>query len=188
MAMTKLYLVRHAHSMYTPEELTRPLSERGKRDASYVTERLKGEDIDVVCSSPYKRAVETVEGIAVHIGQKIKVVDEMRERTLSGSPVEDFEEAISLVWADPGFSLEGGESNLTAQKRGVQGIMNIVEEYNGKNVVIGTHGNIMVLIMNYFDESYDVEFWKGLEMPDIYCLTFENEYLRDVSRIWAQPV
>ncbi|MBN8192671.1 histidine phosphatase family protein [Bacillus sp. NTK074B] len=186
--MTKLYLVRHAHSIYTPEELTRPLSERGKRDASYVTEQLMGEEIDVVCSSPYKRAMETVEGIALYIGQKIRVVDEMRERTLTDFPVENFEEAISMVWADPEFSLEGGESNLTAQNRGVQGIMNIVEEYNGKNVVIGTHGNIMVLIMNYFDKSYDIEFWKGLEMPDIFCLTFEDEYLRDVSRIWAQPV
>ncbi|WP_201715321.1 histidine phosphatase family protein [Rossellomorea arthrocnemi] len=182
-ALTKLYLVRHAHSVYTPEELTRPLSAKGKQDALQVTERLKNERIDVVCSSPYKRAVETVEGIAGLINQEIILVEEMRERTLSAGPVENFHEAISSVWADPAFSLEGGESNLTAQNRGVHAIFNIMEEYNGENVVIGTHGNIMVLIMNYFDETYDVEFWRELEMPDIYCLTFDGVILQNVSRI-----
>ncbi|PFG07274.1 2,3-bisphosphoglycerate-dependent phosphoglycerate mutase [Bacillus sp. es.034] len=183
MTVTKLYLVRHAHSVYTPEELTRPLSEKGRRDSLNVTERLKGERIDVICSSPYKRAVETVEGIARHINQEITLVEEMRERTLSSVPVENFQEAISSVWADPSLSLEGGESNLTAQKRGVEGIFKIMEEYTGKNVVIGTHGNIMVLIMNYFDEKYGVEFWRELEMPDVYCLAFHDRNLESVSRI-----
>ncbi|CAN7483868.1 histidine phosphatase family protein [Rossellomorea sp. LjRoot5] len=181
--MTKLYLVRHAHSIYTSEERTRPLSEKGRRDALNVTGRLIKEKIDVVCSSPYKRAMETVEGIARHINQEIELVEEMRERTLSSVPVKNFQEAISSVWADPSLSLEGGESNLTAQKRGVHGIFKILKEYNGKNVVIGTHGNIMVLIMNYFDGKYGVEFWRELEMPDVYCLTFQDRNLESVSRI-----
>lgn len=186
LAITQLYLVRHAHSKYTPEELTRPLSDKGKVDAEHVTELLKKESIDAVCSSPYKRAVETVEGTARHIGQGINLYDELRERTLAGKPVHNFEEAISLVWEDPAFSLEGGESNLTAQKRGVQGIFKIIEEYNGKNVVIGTHGNIMVLIMSYFDPQYDIRFWRKLEMPDIYCLTFDDKNLASVKRIWTR--
>ncbi|MGM0841310.1 MAG: histidine phosphatase family protein [Bacillota bacterium] len=185
--MTQLYLVRHAHSEYTPEELTRPLSDIGKVDAEHVTELLKKEKIDAVCSSPYKRAVETIEGTARHIDQKISIYEEMRERTLSSKPVKNFDEAISLVWEDPAFSLEGGESNLTAQKRGVQGIFKIIKEYNGKNVVIGTHGNIMVLIMSYFDPQYDIRFWRKLEMPDVYCLTFDDEKnLKIVKRIWTQ--
>lgn len=187
MAITQLYLVRHAHSEYTPEELTRPLSEKGKLEAEYVTELLKKEKIDAVCSSPYKRAVETVEGIAHYIDQEINIYEGIRERTLSSRPVQNFDEAISLVWEDPAFSLEGGESNLTAQKRGVHGIFKIIEEYNGKNVVIGTHGNIMVLIMSYFDPQYDIRFWRRLEMPDIYCLTFDDKNLKSVKRIWTQP-
>ncbi|MGE6755073.1 histidine phosphatase family protein [Rossellomorea sp. NPDC071047] len=185
--MTQLYLVRHAHSEYTPEELTRPLSEKGMVEAEHVTELLKKEKIDAVCSSPYKRAVETVEGIAHYIDQEINIYEEIRERTLSSKPVQNFDEAISLVWEDPAFSLEGGESNLTAQKRGVQGIFKIIEEYNGKNVVIGTHGNIMVLIMSYFDPQYDIRFWRRLEMPDVYCLTFDDKNLKSVNRIWTQP-
>lgn len=52
--LTNLYFVRHAHSTYTPDELERPLSERGFTDANTVTELLKGENIDHVLSSPLK--------------------------------------------------------------------------------------------------------------------------------------
>jgi 2,3-bisphosphoglycerate-dependent phosphoglycerate mutase len=61
-----------------------------------------------------------------------------------------------------------------------------LEKYEGKNIVIGTHGNIMVLIMNHFDHQYDFYFWKKLDMPDIYKLTFEQKKLIDVQRIWGE--
>jgi 2,3-bisphosphoglycerate-dependent phosphoglycerate mutase len=42
----------------------------------------------------------------------------------------------------------------------------------------------MVLIMNHFDKSYDYRFWKELEMPDIYKLSFEGGVLIKVKHIW----
>lgn len=62
----------------------------------------------------------------------------------------------------------------------------MLDKYNGKNIVIGTHGNIMVLIMNYFDSKYDFSFWKNLEMPDIYKLTFKDRELKSVERLWRE--
>ena len=53
----------------------------------------------------------------------------------------------------------------------------------GKNIVIGTHGNIMVLIMNHFDAQYDYSFWKELKMPDVYRMTFDGLKLKEVKRI-----
>ena len=35
-----------------------------------------------------------------------------------------------------------------------------IKKYEGKNIVIGTHGNIMVLLMNYFNWKYDLSFGK----------------------------
>ncbi|TQR18638.1 histidine phosphatase family protein [Psychrobacillus soli] len=181
--MTNLYFVRHAHSIYSPDELNRPLSERGMEDAKLTTNLLKVLQIDQVISSPYKRAVQTVEGIAELIGKEIELIDDFRERTLSEHPVADFNEAISKVWADFDFSLEGGESNNIAQKRGVEATLQVLDKYEGQNIVIGTHGNIQVLIMNYFDPQYDVHFWEQLAMPDIYKLTFNEKNLVQVRRI-----
>jgi 2,3-bisphosphoglycerate-dependent phosphoglycerate mutase len=84
--------------------------------------------------------------------------------------VENLETAIYKVWHDEHFSFDGGESNKKAQERGVRALKKVLTEYSGKNIVIGTHGNIMVLIMNYYDSIYDYEFWKQLSMPDIISL------------------
>lgn len=116
---THLYLVRHAHSTYTPNELGRPFSEQGFLDAHTVTELPKRENIDFVFSSPYKRDIQTVEGIAKYIDKEIILVDEFKERVLSKKPVEDFTYAITKVWQNFDFSWDRGESNRIAQKRGV---------------------------------------------------------------------
>lgn len=184
--ITNLYFVRHAHSTYTPDELSRPLSKQGFNDAKTVTELLKKEEIDYVYSSPYKRAILTVEGIAKYIGKEIRLEAGFKERKLAETPVEDFSAAITKVWENEDFSLPGGESNKVAQRRGVYATFQVLEKHNGQNIVIGTHGNIMVLIMNYFDHQYEFEFWKTLDMPDIYKLSFNRRTLIDVQRIWKK--
>jgi 2,3-bisphosphoglycerate-dependent phosphoglycerate mutase len=182
--LTNLYFVRHAHSIYSTDELNRPLSERGKDDVRKVANILKREQIGVVISSPYKRAIQTIEGLAGIIGVDILIEEGFKERLLSDKSIDDFESAITKVWNDFSFSWEGGESNIVAQNRGVRTLENVLQQYEGKNIAIGTHGNIMVLIMNYFDKSYDFTFWKQLDMPDIYKISFDQNQFIGVTRIW----
>ena len=184
--LINLYLVRHAHSAYTPDELGRPLSEKGIVDTERISGILENENIDIILSSPYKRAIQTVEGIARNKGKEIIIVDSFKERTLSVGPVEDFNFALKKVWENPTFSWPGGESNLQAQQRGIKAIENVINTYEGESIVIGTHGNLMVLIMNYFDAKYDFGFWETIDMPDIYKLTFEKENLKEIKRIWKR--
>ncbi|MEC2919184.1 histidine phosphatase family protein [Bacillus tropicus] len=181
--MTTIYFVRHAHSTYTKEERERPLSEKGHLDAENVTRLLKDKHIDVVISSPYKRAIQTVQGIANTYHVSIEIEEDLRERLLSSEPVADFNDAIENVWEDWSFANEGGESNDVAQRRAVICLQNILKKYEDKNIVIGTHGNIMVLLMNYFDSKYDFQFWKTIRMPDIFKLNFHNEDLVSAERI-----
>ncbi|PGM94651.1 histidine phosphatase family protein [Bacillus cereus] len=181
--MTTIYFVRHAHSTYTKEERERPLSDRGQFDAENVTHLLNDEHIDVVISSPYKRAIQTVQGIANTYNLSIQPEEDLRERLLSKESVTDFNDAIQKVWEDWTFAYEGGESNDVAQKRAVLCLQNILGKYKGKKIVIGTHGNIMVLLMNYFDAKYDFQFWKTLHMPDVYKLTFDSNRFISAERI-----
>lgn len=181
--MTTIYLVRHAHSTYTKEERERPLSDKGHRDTENVTRLLKDKHIDVVISSPYKRAIQTVQGIANTYKLSIQLEEDLRERLLGTKPVQDFNDAIQKMWGDWNFAYEGGESNDVAQRRAIICMQNILKKYKGKNIVIGTHGNIMVLLMNYFDSKYDFQFWKILHMPDVYKLTFDNNRFISAERI-----
>lgn len=182
--MTTLYFVRHAHSSYTADELTRPLSKRGAGDVPHITNRLGKEAIELVVSSPYKRAIQTVQGIADQLGTEVLLMDDLRERTLTTEPAEDFTLAMTKVWEDPTFAWEGGESNVVAQQRGVRAIQSLLDQYEGKRIAIGTHGNIMVLILNYFDGQYGYTFWKELDMPDVYKVTFKKHELVSVEKLW----
>ncbi|WP_226683224.1 histidine phosphatase family protein [Sutcliffiella horikoshii] len=182
--MTNLYFIRHAHSTYTPDELERPLSEKGMQDAEKILAAIKPDIIEVAVSSPYKRAIQTIEGVAEYFNLDIEIFEDLKERTLTGKPAEDFTAAITKVWEDSNFAWEGGESNMEAQARGIKVVHHLLEKYEGKNVAIGTHGNIMVLIMNHFDKQYDFSFWNGLDMPDIYKLTFDRDVLVGVRRLW----
>lgn len=181
--MTTIYFVRHAHSTYTKEERERPLSEKGQLDAENVTSLLKDAHIDVVISSPYKRAIQTVQGIANTYDVSIQIEEDLRERLLSSESVTDFNDAVQKVWEDWDFAHEGGESNDVAKRRAVICMQNILKKYKDKNIVIGTHGNIMVLLMNYFDSKYDFRFWKTIRIPDIFKLNFHNEDLVSAERI-----
>lgn len=184
--MTNLYFVRHAHSTYTPNERHRPLSERGKKEAAKVTDSLIERNIEVVISSPYCRAIQTVEGIAQLIHKEIVLCENLKERTLSTQPVKDFEQAVRMVWENLDFKLSGGESNHEAQSRGVATIEQLLISYQGKHIAIGTHGNLLALILNYYDSCYDYHFWKSLDMPDVFQLTFKGFSLQDIKRVWQR--
>ncbi|MGL4338456.1 MAG: histidine phosphatase family protein [Turicibacter sp.] len=185
---TTLYFVRHAHSSYTPEERVRPLSPKGLDDATKVSNLLKDESIDVIISSPYRRAIQTVQELANQLKLEILIEENLKERPLSASSVDNFNEAISKVWNDWTFYFPGGESNYAAFKRGIAAMNEILSTYKGQSILISTHGNLMVLMMNYFDSSYSFEFWKQLDMPDIYMLTFEETTLIDVLQRWNKHI
>ena len=109
------------------EERERSLSEKGHCDAENVTHLLKDKHIDVVISSPYKRAIQTVQGIANTYKLSIQTEEDLRERLLSTEPVSNFNDAMQNVWKDWSFAYEGGESNTVAQKRAVICIQNILK-------------------------------------------------------------
>ncbi|WP_238655511.1 histidine phosphatase family protein [Paenibacillus piscarius] len=181
---TTLYFVRHAHSTYSADEFNRPLSANGEADALRVTELLHHEQINILISSPYKRAIQTIEGLEKPLNTQIIIEDDFRERVLSAEPVPDFRHAVAKVWEDDSFAWPGGESNRVAQKRGVQALYRVLHQYQGNTIAVATHGNLMVLIMNALDMRYDYNFWKQLEMPDIYKLSFHEDQLMGVEHLW----
>ena len=78
--------MRHAHSVFDLEnEESRGLSENGRNDANKVTEILSSESIDYIVSSPYIRAIETVEGLSKLSDIVIEKGDRFREGCLAAN-------------------------------------------------------------------------------------------------------
>ena len=186
---TIIYMVRHAESPYTEgNERTRGLTLEGKKNAGKITELLKDEGINIIISSPYARAILTVEGLAEALELDIQIFEDLRERHFSDCIItdEEFMPAMKRMFDDPTYALPGGESNTVCQKRSVEVMKYISEEHKGKKVAIGTHGNVMTLMMNYFDSTYGWDFLNQTKKPDIYKLFFKDLELKEVKRLWYE--
>ena len=63
----------------------------------------------------------------------------------------------------------------------------ILNKHIGKSVVIGTHGDIMTLMLQHYDQRFDYHFWLGTTLPDIYRAEFEEGRLVNIARLWNEP-
>ena len=186
---TIIYMVRHAESPFIfGKEKTRGLSEEGLMDSKKIADIFKDVEVDYIVSSSYRRATQTVQYLAEQKGLSIIEFDELRERPIKGldykMPWEELLIAIEKSFIDIDYSLESGESTRKAQERAIPIIDKLLCEYRGKSIVIGTHGNIMTIIMNYYNKEYGFDFWNSTSMPDIYKMIFESNELKDIERLW----
>lgn len=185
---TFIYMVRHGDSPKDGDEISRGLTDKGELDARLVTSILREEEIDVVISSPYNRAILTVQKLAEGIGKEVLIFENLKERTFSAGKMrvsdEDLYSILEESFADPHFRLPGAESNQTCQKRAVKVLIDLLDVYKGRKLVIGTHGLVMTLMMNYFDMQYNLDFLMNISKPDIYRMEFHNQDLVEVKRLW----
>ncbi|UOQ48577.1 histidine phosphatase family protein [Gracilibacillus caseinilyticus] len=185
---TTIYMIRHAESPFVfGKERTRGISEKGIQDSQRITDIMRSRQVDIIFSSPYKRAVQTIEGITHYKKMDINLIEDLRERQLKGDfkmPKEERLEAIRKSFQNRDYSLPDGESVSDVQNRAIPVIKELLLTYYGKKMIIGTHGNVMTIIMNYFNSRYGFDFWINTTMPDIYELVFSDFELYSVRRLW----
>jgi 2,3-bisphosphoglycerate-dependent phosphoglycerate mutase len=175
-----LYLVRHAHSDFGPDEM-RELSASGRADAERVADLLQHREVSLIVSSPYTRAVQTVQPLADRLRIPIQIDDDLRERLLCTDVVADFGARLEVVWRDFDFSYPGGESSADAQARVRGAISRIARQADGRNVAIASHGNALALFLRTLDPTVDLAFWARMSMPDVYIIEGPNTY----RRLWS---
>ncbi len=184
--MTHVYFIRHAEPNYkNHDDQTRELTEKGMKDRVLVTDYLKDKMIDVVLSSPYKRAVDTVKDFADKYNLHIKSVHDFRERKIDSIWIEDFQTFTRRQWADFNYKYSDGEALNEVQKRNISALNAVLIEYQNKNIVVGSHGTSLSTIINYYDSSFgydDFERIKSL-MPWVVKFTFQNTDCIGIDKI-----
>lgn len=174
--MTKLFFVRHAQPEYSwCNDRTRPLTDEGAADTAKVLDFFKPLSIDKLYSSPYTRSVQTIKSTAEYFDKEIIIDERLREREkgANGNNYEMFQKR----WNDKDFHEDGGESIHMVQKRNIAALIDILENNDGKTVVIGTHGTALSSILNYFDNTFNCEsFLRIIDwMPYIIELKFDGK-------------
>lgn len=175
---TNVYFIRHAEPNYdNHDDMTRELSEKGLKDRVLVTEFLKDKQIDAVLSSPFKRAVDTVRDFAEKSGLEIEVVEVFRERRIDNCWIEDFKGFCKKQWEDFNYKLSDGECLQEVQARNIAALKDVIKRYEGKNLVVGSHGTALSTIINFYDKSFgyaQFEEIRGL-MPWVVQVSFDGD-------------
>jgi 2,3-bisphosphoglycerate-dependent phosphoglycerate mutase len=175
---TDVVLVRHAQAVVRtadgPEEPDRPLTAEGRRQALGLVETLSGLGPVAVWSSPYRRAVQTVEPTARALGLAVGTRWELREWE-DGLPFTDeWEPHYAESWAKPSWRRPGGESMEQVTVRAVAAVRTLARECVGRVVLVGGHGTFLTRALGGFGEPVDAAFWHGMPTPAVFRLRFTD--------------
>ena len=132
------------------EYLSAEVQKRGSAEVTCGLTSLRANELSVIYTSDLSRAVKSAELIAESHGLKPIILPELRERNFGIWEGMSFDE-IKEKWPDAfnswssnplKFSPMGGESTIELRDRAVKAFNNIVEQHNGHNIAIVSHGGI----------------------------------------------
>lgn len=179
--LTTILFVRHAQSVYGSDDRNRPLSDAGMEDRKVVAETLRDRKIDAFLSSPYKRSMDTIRPAAEGRNMDIQTDERFRERQCG-----DFStDSLARRWADFTWAEENGECLESVQVRNMEALQNVLQDYAGQTVVIGTHGTALSTILNNYNPSFGLQDFLRIVswMPYIIELTFDRDRLVSVKEL-----
>jgi 2,3-bisphosphoglycerate-dependent phosphoglycerate mutase len=184
--MTTVYLIRHAEPDFSiHDDRERPLTIKGKESCSRVIEYLEDKNITRIFSSPYRRAVDTVQGFADTCGLMIELIEELRERAVDTVWIENFTQFVHNQWMDFDYKLEGGESLRQVQSRCITALEAILSKNPEGNLVVGSHGTAISTIIHYYDRDYGEEHFNQIRsiMPFIAKMEFDFTRCKSIEII-----
>ena len=152
------FLLRHAQSesnlknLVVSEEKGKeifPLTIRGKKEVKKLAEELKKKKIDFIFSSPLSRTRETAEIIAQSLKVPLKVDERLKEiqvGVFNLKHVKDYESYFSDQRERITKKPIGGENLENVAKRVVNFIEEVNKKYQGKRILIVSHGDPLRII------------------------------------------
>lgn len=171
--MTTLYLIRHGQTIWNVQKKMQgwndsPLSELGIQQAEWLSERLENVSIDIIYSSPLGRALKTAE--IVRGTKNIDIISRDNLREINGGMWEgkeqeyiekEFKEQLNNYWNAPHLYVPyGGENFEQVRDRAVKEIENIINENEGKNILVVTHGATLKCFMSYVRNISIKDLWE----------------------------
>ena len=166
--MTKnIYIIRHCEA--TGQLAEAPLTEKGFRQASALANFLSGIKVDKVISSPYVRALQSIQPFAEENNLEVEIDERLSERILSSVSLYDWREKLEATFYDLDLKYEGGESSKEAMNRINEVVKRIITN-DCNNTILVAHGGIISLLLHSYDKNFGFEQWSNLTNPDVFQL------------------
>jgi 2,3-bisphosphoglycerate-dependent phosphoglycerate mutase len=173
---TDVVLVRHAESVARtadgPDEFRRPLTPPGLVAAEELAEVLCGMHPAAVWSSPYRRAIQTVEPAARALGLDVQTRWELREWDDGLAFTDAWVPHYEQSWSDPSFARAGGESLDQLTRRAVDALRVLAARYRGERVLVASHGTFISRALCGFGVAVSWPLPLTMPTPALYRLHF----------------
>lgn len=184
---TDLVLVRHATSVVPtpdgPDELTRPLRSTGLAQARDLVRELLALRPTAVVSSPYLRAVQTVQPTADALAATVGTRWDLREWDSGIAPTPDYARHFAHSWDHPDHVRPGGESLASFSDRVRRALTAVAEEHPGGVVLIGTHGGFAARALLAAGHDVDWPFLDAMPMPAVYRVRWDGDHPVEVIEV-----
>lgn len=170
---TLLYFVRHGETEYNRRRIVQgrgidsALNETGRRQTQALAQRLASVPFDAIYASTMRRARQTAEILAESHPQApvafLEDLEEMAWGVYEGThPSPRRDEALGAIksrWRQGAFDepIEGGESILDVQQRAMRAVDHIVEQEEGRTVLVVTHGRFLRILLASLLDEYGLE-------------------------------
>ena len=149
--MTTVYLARHGESDWNAEarwqgHADRPLTDRGRRQAAELADRLAGVALAAVYSSDLDRARATAQVVAEPRGLGVVALPELREidvgswSGLTRAEAEERFPAAYRQWTNGGQGWDDGEAYEQMTDRVVCAVLDIAQTHPCGSVLVVAHG------------------------------------------------
>ena len=159
-----IYIVRHGQTDWNLEgryagRIDIPLNNKGREQAKIIKEQLKDIVFDKVFSSPLLRAYETAQIISNNPIIKDARIIERYNGDLEGKLKTEIIDHIDFN--DPNENKYNIESIIEFRKRIDNFFDEIINNYNGENILIVTHAGVGIYARCYFEgEPKDNDYTK----------------------------
>ncbi|WP_280771601.1 histidine phosphatase family protein [Salipaludibacillus daqingensis] len=178
--MKSIYVIRHCEAEGQPPEAA--LTEKGFKQAIELATFFNNVKIERIISSPYKRAIQTIQPLAKQLNVEIEINSQLKERVLSADHLPDWFEKLRTTFEDFDLKFKGGESSQEAVIRIMEVIENVFNS-DFESTTIVTHGNLMSLLLNNYNQEFGFDEWSKLSNPDVYLIKLNNNEIT-LERVW----
>jgi len=186
--MTRLFLVRHGRTGWNKEQIFRgtkdvPLDGVGREEALMVGERLKGEGLRAVYSSPLARAKETAEAVARFHSLEVQVMAGLNDLNFGEWEGQSLEEVkrqypdLYHQWLQTPHQVvfPGGEGLDAVSSRAMKVVEEISERHPQETVALVSHRVVLKVLICALLGLDNSHFWNiGQDTTAINCFHYKN--------------
>lgn len=178
MRLKTVYLIRHCKA--TGQAADAMLTGEGFDQAQELGEFFQDKEVKRIISSPYLRAIQSIEPLVQKLCIEIETDERLAERVLTDRPINDWMERLEESFSDSQMKLQGGESGEEATLR----VLEVLNTINDEQItVLVSHGNLLALLLNHFKPNFGFEEWRQMSNPDVFLLRIGEDSV-DVRRVW----